>query len=152
VLNGGYLTLNEKDPGVVLANGLTASEVQSSMGVYHTGNPWAYFINPKYIASNGQANFSAIAPESTPGQLGYHPFLYGPHWFGSDLSLNKSFPIRERWHTTFQAECLNVFNHPTWGPVTTGSPVASAQSLSFGQTTGGPTGPRILEFRLNLEF
>jgi hypothetical protein len=66
--------------------------------------------------------------------------------------LNKSFPIRERWHTTFQAECLNVFNHPTWGPVTTGSPVASVQSLSFGQTTGGPTGPRILEFRLNLEF
>ncbi|HKE21406.1 MAG TPA: TonB-dependent receptor [Bryobacteraceae bacterium] len=152
VLNGGYLTVNEKDPGVVFQNGLTAAEVQSSMGVYHTGSPWAYFINPKYIASNGEANFSAIAPESTPGQLGYHPFLYGPHWFGSDLSLNKAFPIRERFHATFQAECLNVFNHPTWGPVTTGAPTASVQSLSFGQTTGGPTGPRVVEFRLNLEF
>jgi hypothetical protein len=152
VLNGGYMTLNEKDPGVVFQNGVTVAQVQSSMGVYHTGNPWAYFINPKYIASNGAANYSAIAPESTPGQFGYHPYLYGPHWFGMDLSLNKSFPIRERLRFAFQAECLNVLNHPTWGPVTTGASTASVQSLTFGQTTGGPTGPRVIEFRANIEF
>jgi hypothetical protein len=151
-LNGGYLTLNEKDPGVVFQNGLTVAQVQSSMGVYHTGSPWAYFINPKYIASNGAANTAYIAPESTAGQYGYHPFLYGPHWFASDLSLNKAFPIRERFRFTFQAECLNVFNHPTWGPVTSGASTASVQGLTFGQTTGGPTGPRVIEFRANLEF
>jgi hypothetical protein len=152
VLNGGYLTLNEKDPGVVFQNGLTVSQVQSSMGVYHTGSPWAYFINPKYIAANGAANYSAIAPETAAGQFGYHPFLYGPHWFGTDLSLNKAFPIRERFRFTFQAECLNVLNHPTWGPVTSGASSASVQSLNFGQTTGGPTGPRVIEFRANIEF
>jgi hypothetical protein len=52
----------------------------------------------------------------------------------------------------FQAECLNVLNHPTWGPVTSGTSVATATGLSFGQTTGGPTGPRVLEFRANIEF
>jgi hypothetical protein len=152
VLNGGYLTYNEKDPGVVFQNGLTVSQVQSTMGVYHTGNPWAYFIDPKYLASNGQASSATIAPVSTPGQMGYHPYLYGPHWFGGDLSLNKAFPIKERFRATFQAECLNVLNHPTWGPVTSGASTANVQSLSFGQTTGGPTGPRVVEFRLNFEF
>jgi hypothetical protein len=47
---------------------------------------------------------------------------------------------------------LNIFNHPTFGPVTSGAPTANVQGLTFGQTTGGPTGPRVIEFRLNLEF
>jgi hypothetical protein len=53
---------------------------------------------------------------------------------------------------TLQAECLNAMNHPTWGPVTTGTSAVSVQSTGFGQTTGGPTGPRVIEFRLNVEF
>ena len=120
--------------------------------MHHSGSPWAYFIDPKYIASNGQANASAISPVNTPGQMGYHPFIYGPHWFATDMSLNKVFPIKERFRATFQAEFLNIFNHPTFGPVTSGAPTANVQSLTFGQTTGGPTGPRVIEFRLNLEF
>jgi Carboxypeptidase regulatory-like domain len=152
VINGGYATMNQNDAGVVFQNGLTVSQVQSSMGVYKTGNPWAYFINPKYIASNGAGNYSYIAPETTAGQYGYHPVFYGPHWFGMDISLNKSVPIRERARFAFQAECLNILNHPTFGPVTTGTSAASIQSLSFGQTTGGPTSSRVLEFRANIEF
>jgi hypothetical protein len=152
VLNGGYATMNQNDSGVVFQNGTTVSQVQSSIGVYRTGSPWAYFINPKYIASNGAANYSYIAPETTAGQFGYHPVFYGPHWFGMDLSLNKSVAIREHLRFAFQAECLNVLNHPTFGPVTTGTSAASVQSLAFGQTTGGPTSSRVLEFRANIEF
>ena len=40
----------------------------------------------------------------------------------------------------------------TFGPVTSGASVANIQSQTFGQTTGGPTGPRVVEFRVNLEF
>jgi hypothetical protein len=152
VINGGYATMNQNDAGVVFQNGVTVSQIQSSMGVYHTGSPWAYFINPKYIASNGAANNSYIAPQTAAGQYGYHPVLYGPHWFGMDLSLNKTVPIHERARFAFQAECLNVLNHPTFGPVTTGTSATSVQSLSFGQTTGGPTSSRVLEFRANIEF
>ena len=78
--------------------------------------------------------------------------LYGPHWFGMDLSLNKTIPIRERFRVAFQAECVNALNHPTWGPATSGTSSAIVPSLSFGQTTGGPTGPRVIEFRVNIEF
>ena len=49
-------------------------------------------------------------------------------------------------------EFLNVFNHPTWRTVLNGAAAASVQSLTFGQTMVGPTGPRVIEFRLNLEF
>ncbi len=152
VVTGGYQTMNQNDAGVVFQNGLTTSQVQSTVQVYHTGSPWAYFINPQYIAPSGSANYSSIAPENVAGQYGYHPVLYGPHWFGLDLSLNKAFPIKERLRMTFQAECLNILNHPTFGPVTTGTSTANVQSLSFGQTTGGPTGARVIEFRANIEF
>jgi hypothetical protein len=151
ILNGGYLTMNQNDPGVLFQNGLTAQQVQSSIGVYHTGNPWTYFINPQYIAGNGTA-VSNIAPDNIAGQYGYHPVFYGPHWFNIDLSLNKSVTFHERYKTTLQAECLNIMNHPTWGPVVSGTSSMNVQSSGFGQTTGGPTGPRVLELRLNVEF
>jgi len=150
-LNGGYATFNQNDAGVVF-NNLTLSQLQSSVGVKHTGSPWSYFLDPKYVAANGQASATYLAPQSTAGALGYRPYLYGPHWFNADLSLNKTIPIRERFRATLQGEFLNVFNHPTWSTVLNGAAAASVQSLTFGQTTGGPTSPRVIEFRLNLEF
>lgn len=152
VLNGGFLTMNQNDPGVVFQNGFSVAQMQSSVGVYHGGSPWAYYFDPKYVASNGQANASYITPENIAGAYGYHPYIWGPHWFNADLSLNKTIPIREWVHMTFQAEFLNILNHPTFGPVINGTSAASVQSFGFGQTTGGPTGPRVIEFRANLEF
>jgi hypothetical protein len=151
VVNGGYGTMNQADPGIIFQNGVTQREVQSTMGIFNTGGPWKYYINPKYIASNGIAT-SDMAPENIPGQYGYHPLLWGPHWFNMDISLNKSFPIRERFRMTLQSEFLNVMNHPTFGPVTNGTSAVNVQSLTFGQTTGGPTGPRTVELRANIEF
>src|SRR5262249_22820950 len=136
VLNGGYLTLDEKGPGGVFQNGLTLDQGQSSVGIYKTGNPWVYFIDPNDVRGNGLADYSKIAPESVAGQYGYHPYLYGPHWYNLDLSLNKTLPIHENFRFTFQAEFLNALNHPTFGPVTTGASVANIQTQTFGQTTG----------------
>ena len=152
VLNGGYLTMNEKDPGVVFQNGLTVDQVQSSIGVHKTGSPWAYFIDPKYISGSGQADYTKIAPQNVAGQYGYHPYLYGPNWYNIDMSVMKTIPIRESLRFTFQGAFLNALNHPTFGPVTSGASVANIQNQTFGQTTGGPSGPRVVEFRANLEF
>jgi hypothetical protein len=46
-----------------------------------------------------------------------------------------------------QSQFLNVFNHTTFklGGL-------SPQSLSFAQSTGGPTGTRRIEIRANIEF
>src|SRR5579872_6774869 len=38
-MNGGYLTANQNDAGVVF-NGITPAQFQNSVGVYKTGNPW----------------------------------------------------------------------------------------------------------------
>jgi hypothetical protein len=56
---------------------------------------------------------------------------------------------------TLQAEFLNVTNHPTFSILNGGQNAPqnlNVQSLTFGQATGGPTLPRVIEFRANLVF
>ncbi len=147
-LTGGFGTFNTNasaDSGVYF-NGITAAQLQAAVGVYKTGNPWVTTLNPSLIASNGAA-VSALTPANIPGVLGYRPYIYGPHWFNDDLSLNKSIPITERFRMTLQAEFLNVTNHPTFSLANFG-----VQNFNFSQATTGPTTPRVIEFRANIEF
>ena len=78
------------------------------------------------------------------------PYLYGPRWYNVDLSVNKTIPIRESVRFVLQTEFLNALNHPTFG-FPAGGPLG-VQSLSFMQSTTGPTNPRVIEFRANIEF
>ncbi len=152
-LLGGYATLNSNDSGLYL-NGINTAQIQSNVGIYKSGNPWVTVLNPQLIASNGAAT-AALAPANLPGVFGYRPYVYGPHWFNDDLSLNKAIPIRENINLTLQAEFLNVTNHPTFSVLNGGQNAPqnlNVQSLTFGQVTGGPSGPRVIEFRANLVF
>jgi len=147
-LSGGYSTVNQNDAGVVMSG--PVSQLQSNIGVYKSGNPWVYTVNPTLLQGNGAVSQSFMSPASTPGIWGYRGFVYGPRWWNDDFSLNKSIPIRESIHFTFQAQFLNLFNHPTFS---LGS--VSPQSLTFGQQTGqsgSPTSARRIELRANLEF
>ena len=144
----GYNTVNGNEAGVYF-NGITAKQLQSGVGVYHTGNPWVLTVNPSLIAPSGIAAPS-LTPANIPGVWGYRPYLYGPHWFNDDLSLNKIVPIRERVHATIQAEFLNVTNHPTFNLGT-----LSVRNTTFGQqaaTTNQQSVARRIEFRANIEF
>jgi hypothetical protein len=146
-LGNGFLTLNTNDSGVLL-NGVTVHDVQNSVGVYRSGNPWVYSFDPKFIAANGAAT-SLISPNNIAGSFGYRPYIYGPGWYNIDLSVNKTIPIRESIRFVLQAEFLNATNHPTFS---LGS--LSVQSTSFAQTTNGNafSGARRIEFRANIEF
>jgi Carboxypeptidase regulatory-like domain len=146
-LSGGYSTVNANDAGVVLSGPL--SQLQSNVGVYKSGNPWVSTVNPTLLQGNGEVNQTFMSPAQTAGIWGYRGFAWGPRWWNDDLSLNKAIPIRESMHFTFQAQFLNLFNHPTFSFPTTG---LNAQSLTFGQSTAGPTLPRRIELRANLEF
>ncbi len=150
-MNGGYLTVNQNDAGVVF-NGITPKQFQDSVGVYKTGNPWVSMVNPNLIGTNGAVLPSMITAASTAGVWGYRPFIYGPHWFNDDLSVNKTIPIKERVRFVFQAQFLNVTNHPTFSLTNNSTSVFSPQILTFGQSTGGPTTARRIEFRANIEF
>jgi hypothetical protein len=145
-VNNGFATLNGNDSGVVF-NNYIASQLQQQVGVYHSGSPWVSTVNPSLLASNGTANSAQLTPANTPGVLGYRPFVYGPHWFNDDFSLNKSIAVKEGVRLSLQAEFLNLFNHPTFNLTN-----LAIQSLTFAQSTGGPTSPRQIELRANLVF
>jgi len=146
--SGGYATVNSSaNSGVVFAPGVTAQTIQNAVGVYRTGNPWVETINPSFIAANGGISSSYYTPNVTPGVFAANQYIYGPHWFNADLSVNKSIPIRESIRMTLQGQFLNVFNHPAFG-----MGGISATSLSYGQSTTLITTARRIEIRANIEF
>jgi hypothetical protein len=144
------------DSGVVL-NGVTQSQLQSSVGVYHVpGQTTVDLINPKYLSSTG-ANSAFITPNTNPGTFAMNPWLYGPRYFDQDIAISKNIPITERFRLTFQSELLNVYNHPNFGP-TPGTNVninngGFAQAGTIGTPNSpGNVGAREIEFRLNFLF
>jgi hypothetical protein len=178
---GGFnYTFNDYgDAGVVL-NGVTRSQLQSSIGKYPiSGTPTVAFINPKYLSASGGANPAYIMQNTTPGTIGQRIWLYGPHNTFDDISISKNFAITERVRFIFQTELLNAFNHPVFGPgaanggtfgnFVTGSGAgynvptgfsSNVLSSGFGIASNGaldpnnlPTaGARLIELRGNIEF
>jgi hypothetical protein len=158
---GGTNTFNDYGDGGVNLTGVTASGLQSSIGKYPIqGTPNVAFINPKYLPSAGGGYITANA---TPGTIGQRVWLYGPHNTYDDISVAKHFPITERFRFTFQAEMLNAFNHPTFGPTATNGGANfgynALQNPGFGLSgnTLNPQnspngGARIIELRANFEF
>ncbi len=145
-LLGGFNTFNDIADGGVNLTGLTASQIQNGVWVHHTGNPYAYAFSPSWIGASGAANSAYISPNTTAGYLAPTFWLYGPHFFNTDLSVTKAIPIRENLHFSLQGEFLNAFNHPSWG-----NPSSSVQSLTFGQI-GVISQQRAIELRANIEF
>jgi hypothetical protein len=168
-----YRTFNDfADAGVVL-NGVTASQLQSAVGVYRVpGTTQVSLINPRYLASpkGGGANPAYILPNTTPGTIGQRVWLYGPHQTFDDMAITKNFVITERMHFNLQAEMLNAFNHPVFSPgFANGSTYTSfgggfsplVRSTAFGLVRGAfnpntanttTAGARLIELRANLEF
>ena len=166
LLQGGYNTFNDyADSGVVLS-GVTPSQLQSSVGVYHIpGTATVSFINPKYLASasGGGANPTYINPNTTPGTIGQLVYLHGPRFVTDDISITKHIPITESIHFRFQASMLNAFNHPTFQPgsgsgcsyycYSAGGGFPNVQASGFGIGGTSPSyQPRMIELRANIEF
>ncbi len=171
LLAGGGNTFNDYADGGVTLTGVTASQLQSSIGTYRIpGTTQVAFINPKYLASptGGGANPAFINQNTTPGTIGQRVWLYGPHNTYDDVSITKNFPITERFRFSLQAEMLNAFNHPTFGPGASNgctyfcfpggfSPFVQAGSFGIGSGTLNPAnlptgGARLIELRGNFEF
>jgi len=148
---GGFNTFNDYGDGGIVLSGVTVSQLQSAVGVFHVpGHTFADGINPKYLLStSGGGNPAFITPNSTPGTFAPHPWLYGPHFFNTDLAVTKSIPIHENVRFIFQSEFLNAFNHPNW-TIHDFSPSNNIQQ-NFGQARV-ISSPRAIEFRANLEF
>jgi hypothetical protein len=123
------------------------------------------FINPKYLNPAGGFNPTYISPNTTPGTFGQRVWLHGPHNTYDDVSVSKHFNFTERVRFIVQAEMLNAFNHPTFGPGATNGGFNfgwnAIQSGGFGINSNGPLNPygtspnggaREIELRANIEF
>jgi hypothetical protein len=166
LLFGGTDTFNDYGDGGVTLTGVTASQLQSSVGKYPiAGTTNVAFINPKYLNPAGGFNPTYINPNITPGTFGQRIWLHGPHNTYDDVSITKHLPITEKLRFSLQAEMLNAFNHPTFGPGATNGGANfgwnAIQSPTFGLITGGSLNPyanspnggaREIELRANFEF
>jgi hypothetical protein len=157
LLFGGTNTFNDYGDGGVVLTGVTASQLQSSIGKYRIpGTPNVAFINPKYLSSTGGPNTAYINPNITPGTFGQRVWLHGPHNTYDDVSIAKHFAITERFRFSLQAEMLNAFNHPTFGtPATNGGAnygFNALQNPGFGTNTATLNNARVIELRGNIEF
>ncbi len=166
LLLGGTNTFNDYGDGGVTLTGVTASQLQSSVGKYPiAGTTNVAFINPKYLNPAGGANPSYIAPNITPGTFGQRIWIHGPHNTYDDVSITKHFPITEALRFSLQAEMLNAFNHPTFGSGATNGGFNfgwnAIQNSAFGVNSNGSLNPyqnspnggaREIELRANFEF
>jgi len=162
-LTGGFATFNQNDGGVTLI-GTSTSDLQNAVGVHHIpGHTTSLVLDPKYFsggAAGGTANYSLVAPNTTPGTIANVIWLHGPNSFTQNLAISKLIPIKgDRYVLSLQSEFINVWNHPTWAAPTGTNPL-SIQSTSFATSsvvtgTGGlqtPTGARQIELRANFIF
>ncbi len=93
---------------------------------------------------------------AVPGNIAQGIFAYGnagrnilrgPHMFNTDMSLFKSFQLKERMRFTFRAEAFNVWNNPEFS-----NPNANIESATFGNITSTSTGARVMQLGGKLSF
>jgi hypothetical protein len=155
-------------PGVTYANLLTSGSLTQRVsgglttGVgYLNGKGQGVLCNPSYWDSRvGQ--FVALGPSLTAptGNAGGVPInsgtafgnmgggaVLGPGQNNWDMSIAKSFTIREGQSLQFRSEFFNTFNHAQFSNPTT---VASASS--FGQISTTSVSPRIIQLALKYLF
>ncbi|HEY1341604.1 MAG TPA: hypothetical protein VGF59_29035, partial [Bryobacteraceae bacterium] len=151
LVTGGNRTFNDYGDSGVTLNGITAHDLQESVGVHYVGaarGGYVDIVDPKFMVAptGGGANTAYVSVNTTPGSIGQSFYLYGPHQTFNDTSISKAFPITERIRFSFQAEMLNVFNHPTFRFNNT-----AVQNTSFGTGVVANTA-RQIELRGNIVF
>ncbi|HLJ49605.1 MAG TPA: TonB-dependent receptor [Bryobacteraceae bacterium] len=124
--------------------------------------------DPRKGLSSGQYfNPSCFAPPQ-PGQLGQiiWPYIKGPAFFNSDLSLYKNFAVTEKQKVQFRFDMFNFLNHPLPEFNATGNNADVQLKFSDGSgnlaqtnqnanTTGKPlytVGRRVIEFAIKYTF
>ena len=110
------------------------------------GNQLMWF--PKATLASNPYGFTAPALD-TIGNAGRTGF-WGPHFFNTDLSIQKNFPIRESMAFQLRADGLNAFNHINWG--TPDGTLENGGNITNGAYADGGSNPRQLVFSGRFTF
>jgi len=115
------------------------------------GNYWFTpnsFSNAREVALNNAAttvNPATLLGQFTYGTLGRN-VLRGPGAFNANLSIAKTFRLREATELEFRVDAFNVFNNVEFG-----NPDTNIGDQSFGQISS-TADPRIMQVALHLKF
>lgn len=123
-------------------NGKAGSLVKHQTG--YPGNNLSWY-DPIVLGTHG---FTQPALDQV-GNVGRNT-AFGPHFFNTDLSLKKNFPIREALFVQFRFDAFNAFNHINLG--TPNGNIDSGGSITGGAAPNGASNPRQLEFALRVQF
>lgn len=155
--------------GSVLHNGSYSGVSNSTyLGTNSTPLIPVLTCDPRNGLSSGQYyNPNCFTPPQ-PGQVGniIWPYIKGPAFFNSDLSLYKNFTFKEKQNVQLRFDAFNFLNHPlpTFGLGGSNADITLRFSDANGHltttnqnanTTGAPlwtTGRRVIEFALKYNF
>jgi hypothetical protein len=117
------------------------------------GQPLKVHQGPKSNWLNSYFNTAAFVNNAN-GTFGNSAknVMFGPHYFGADAGIMKSWSLSERMKLQFRWEAFNVLNHPTFGNPTGdyGNTVAWS---NYGKiATIGNIPPRVMQGALKLTF
>jgi hypothetical protein len=165
IVNGSGPQFASVVPGVALY------EHHPIAGVTQPGT--VQWLNPNAFVSTVDPSTGACLGGDNPkncqfGNLGRNA-LRGPNFAWSDFYLTKSFSLTEHVKLRFDTQFFNVFNHPNFAlpsMVLAGIPGKPTTQTGFGAITyatspptgllgvglGGDSTPRMIAFRLGLEF
>jgi hypothetical protein len=76
--------------------------------------------------------------------------VFGPHFFNTDISVQKNFPVKERVTLQFRMDAFNAFNHVNFG--NPGGNIEQNGSITQGPGVDGTTNPRQLQFVFRVQF
>ena len=119
--------------------GVTAA----NLGAVQFIDPTAFTAPSTYTSSFG-TNLNRIGDVARTAPYG----LRNPYRWDDDMSVRRTFPVRERLNFIFEVDCLNVANHPTFSNINT---AWAPGSTSFG-TVGGASGNRDFQLAGRLTF
>ncbi|MCU1252112.1 MAG: hypothetical protein JWQ49_5141 [Edaphobacter sp.] len=76
--------------------------------------------------------------------------VFGPHFFNTDIAVQKDFPIRESLVFQFRMDAFNAFNHINFG--LPGGNIEQSGSITQGPGVDGTANPRQLQFSARVQF
>lgn len=122
-------------PGYTLATALTSGSIEQRINAYL--KPEA-FVPAPVVGIDGSTGF---------GTLGRNIFR-GPFQQNWDMSLAKSWTVREGQGVKFSVDLFNVWNHPIFDKPS----ITDIENPSFGQITNTAGTPRLTQFSLHYAF
>ena len=141
----GYSTCSKQVPtsAPCRVNGDTRQFHSQETGI--PGNNLTY-----YQAQNIDAGGTFTRPALDQiGNVGKNT-VFGPHFFNTDLSIQKNFSIREKTQLQLRADGFNAFNHINWG--TPNGNIDQGGTITSGPFPNSSSNPRQLQFSGRVQF